>query len=205
MKRGLPGLAVGLLLLAWCGGALAAPVPRYAVARAERGKHGPQVVVLALPHVTWRELRRTDLPGLHFIVEHGAIGLMQAADPESADPGRTWVTLGAGRGAVGDSGKSALLISAGKFHVDIAALTRANQEAKTHARPGALGQTLEEHGLRTVGWFTGAGAPTMLMDGSGCLDRLDPHSDPLLGHETFVTEGDPTYFEQIPGGRGRHA
>ncbi len=142
------------------------------------------MVVFAIPHVTWRELRQANVPDLHFLMDHGAIGLMPVAEPNGGECYRTWVTLGAGRSAVAGAIVGGPQSDVVRFEVDTAQLSRANEAAKTHADPGALGEALKDYGLRSAGSFA-EGRPqtaTILMDDMGVLHApwATPGPPPLL-------------------------
>ncbi len=126
-------------------------VPRYAQRRVYGLKPGPRLVIIALPYVSWQDLRQADAPNLHKLIEGGSLGLMQVADDEIEDWTRTWVTLGAGHGAVGwpDRGVASYW-SGGRLQTQIANLVDWNEQQKTYAVPGALGARLHEYGLSTA-------------------------------------------------------
>ncbi|UCC67319.1 MAG: hypothetical protein JSV79_09300, partial [Armatimonadota bacterium] len=112
---------------------------------------GPRTLIVTMPRVSWSELRSTEMPNLHELMARGAVGLMPVASPSDADPHRTWVTLGAGRSAVGaaDMGRAEKWGEVG-VQADLAPLRRANEEANTGAQVGALGGLLQFHGLATA-------------------------------------------------------
>jgi len=143
----------------------------------------PPTVIVALPQMSWREVRSGEMPELQAILGSGAVALMPVAFPSDGDPDRTWVTLGAGRAAV-----SASLPGGGlpgeAFTVEIADLIAANERAHTSARPGLLGTRLKRLAVSTAvvafgDWPAGEVPPSaaVLMDGSGRVDRgwaIDP-------------------------------
>ncbi|MBE9566564.1 MAG: hypothetical protein IMF16_07425, partial [Proteobacteria bacterium] len=89
---------------------------------------GTRALLVTIPGVNWGELRAADRPHLHRLMERGAVGLMPVADPSDADSNRTWVTLGAGRSAVG--GTALMGVGAGgEMVVEVEALRAANREA----------------------------------------------------------------------------
>jgi len=139
-----------LLLCAALGTASLAPRPDHP-RRYEAQTNGPRTLIVTIPRVSWSELRAADMPNLHDLIARGAVGLMPVASPSDADPHRTWVTLGAGRPAVGaaDMGGIDKWDEAG-VEVDLAPLQRANEEANTGAQVGALGGLLQFHGLATA-------------------------------------------------------
>ena len=175
--------------IAYVAGALAAviasgmafaatDVPRYAQRRVYGMKPGPRMVIIALPYVSWQDLRRADAPNFHKLIEGGSIGLMQVADGESKDQTRTWVTLGAGAAAAGDPGIGpAKRLPDGGLQADIASIFVANERGRTKAHPGLLGSRLHEFGLKTavidtksVSDATSLGA-AVLMDRAGRVDE----------------------------------
>ena len=178
--RKLPAAAaVGLGLLI-PGLAPADEPPRYALRHVYGEKPGPRLLVIALPQATWEDLRKGWTPHLESLMQRGAVGLMPAAASSDPDPGRTWVTLGAGRAAVSGNGEVGWRGGeGGEAQLSVADLYVANHAAHTSARPGLLGSRLRASGLRTgvvvYGNVDEDHAPlglVTLMDEEGRVDRL---------------------------------
>jgi len=131
-----------LFVLAADGGSAAISLPN---ARRPR----PPTLVVALPQTSWHALRSADLPQVASLLQSSAVALMPVADPSRSDTGRTWVTLGAGRPAVGAEVRGKALPQGG-FVVDASALKLANERAHTAAVPGLLGSWLRALGVGTA-------------------------------------------------------
>ena len=141
---------------------------------------GTRALLVTIPGVNWGELRAADRPHLHRLMERGAVGLMPVADPSDADPNRTWVTLGAGRSAVG--GAALMGVGAGgEMVVEVEALRAANREAHTGARIGLLGDLLRAAGVGAAVVAEGGTGPAaekclgavVLADGEGRVDWVE--------------------------------
>ncbi len=109
----------------------------------------PPTVIIVIPQLSWTQLRAADAASIHSVIAESAVGLMPVAAPSDRDADRTYVTLGAGRAAVGARlrGKA---MAGGGIQVDVAPLLSANQRARTSARPGLLGSRLHDLGLKTA-------------------------------------------------------
>jgi hypothetical protein len=110
-----------------------------------------QCVIVVLDRTSWFEWRAAKAPNLHRLIARGAAGLMNARTIGDPNPYGSWLTLGAGRGAVGrepigyaEEWRRQIRY----FGLD--ELARQNRAAHTRATPGLLGQTLRAAGLKTA-------------------------------------------------------
>ncbi len=118
---------------------------------------------------------------LRRLTHFGGSALMAVASCGEQDRYRSYVTMGAGRGAVGGASAGRVAWSpTGGGRADIAAILRANSRLKTGAIPGSLGARLHEHGLTTAVITTSSSAAdpgavscpgvAALMDSTGSVD-----------------------------------
>jgi hypothetical protein len=140
--------------------------------RSPMGLLGPySLLIVALPQASWAELRSADLGEIHAVMDGGAVALMPVASPTDADPNRPWVTLGAGRAAVGGPITGKLLLGGG-MQVDVGPLNAANQRAHTSATPGLLGSQLREVGFSTaLIAYHASRRPQLPPSGAAIMDR----------------------------------
>lgn len=143
----LVGLAVSPLS---GGGPHAEAIARYARRRVYREKPGPRMLIITLAGATWADFRRSEMRQLARLMERGAAGLMPVASRSDSDPGRSCVSLGAGRAAAGGPTVGKLRRGpGGTLEADTASILEANRLAQTGAEPGLLGSELHQHGLST--------------------------------------------------------
>ncbi len=143
------------------------------------------MVLVALPAVTWQELRHADLPNLHSLMEQGAVGLMPVPPEDGADPRRAWASISAGRRAVG--GPESLPVEpreGGGVEVSLAPVIAANRAAHIDANVSAFGEALRLLGLSRAVVIAGSRStyhPALLAlaDNRGRVDgvyAVDSHS-----------------------------
>jgi len=162
--------------------AMLGPRPDEPLRRPPR-RTGPRTVIVALPGVSWGDLRDADMPNTHDLMAQGAVALMPVGGPSDPDPYRTWVTLGAGRAAVGVLGMGRLAPWKGAgVRTDLSALRKANRMASSGAEVAVLGEMLHFVGFATVligddgGSSARALGSLVLADGQGKVDaaRVGP-------------------------------
>lgn len=106
-------------------------------------RRAPRAIIVVVGRARWLDLRRAQAPHLHWLMAHGAVGLMPVAAPPGRHPSRTYVTLGAGRAAAGTDMVGLAEPADGRLRqADLAELLAANRHAHTGARPGWLGDSL---------------------------------------------------------------
>jgi len=171
-------LACSLLSVVCAGVGVAALGPRSdEPRRLPSSDTGPRTLIIALPGVTWADLRQADLPNLHRLMDSGAVGLMPVASASDEDPNRTWATLSAGRGAVAGR-RLGEVWSGGEVQLDLGPVRGANAADRTGAEVGLFGDLLSSCGLSraVVAWNVEASDPLyrlgllVLADESGRVD-----------------------------------
>jgi hypothetical protein len=136
-----------------------------------------KVIIVVLHGVSWEELASADAPALQSLLRRAAVGVMNSRALGARDEMAPYVTIGAGRGAVGPAvdwtrGSRARPASYAQ------ALRDANRRAGTQAAPGLLGTLARRHGLRT-GLLSIPEAETrplalaMVMDSAGAVDLVN--------------------------------
>ena len=168
----------------------------------------PPTVIIVLPQLSWTQLRASEAANIHSVIAESAVGLMPVAAPSDLDADRTYVTLGAGRAAVGAPLRGRTMAGGG-IQVDVAPLLSANQRARTSARPGLLGSRLHDLGLTTAvlvygEWGAGGkGAGGKLLPYSNG-DSLPPSVTVLMDEQGRVDGGGLRAAEVTPLGKTIH-
>ena len=116
----------------------------------------PPTLIVVISQLGWSQLRAAETTIIRSVLQGSTVALMPVASPSDLDADRTYVTLGAGRTAVGARIRGRAMAGGG-FQVDLAPLLAANQQARTSARPGLLGTRL--HALRLTTAVLAYGEP----------------------------------------------
>lgn len=145
---------------------------------------GQQVILFIVDRVAWEDLAtwQDELPNFQWMMQHGALGLLNTRTDNGTTPESSYLTLGTGTRSMGHKGvlegyqadelvekeEAAVVYARRVGHkataesvlaLELGALVSANQAGAYGAIPGSLGQAIHEAGKRTA----------VL----GCADTLD--------------------------------
>ena len=155
---------LGLLFL------LVATVAGCGSTRGVGGADVRRVLVVSLPGVSWKDVQRDDLPNLRAFVDHAAIGeLSTRIGLRRASTTDAYLSIGAGTRAIAPSVDPAVAVDpdepyagvatadillrrlgrvpSGVAYLPVGAAIERNERSPFGARPGRLGDLLDEHGV----------------------------------------------------------
>lgn len=191
-------------------------------------KTSPRLVIFVLDRVTLPDILKARAPTLHSLLREGAIGLMNTASTPPT-PSGAYLTLSSGVHSAGVGSGGECLNANEPFEEDtarwvffrrtghlvspqalvclgIVEIQRANQERRTGATPGLLGDWLSTMGKtacmgspQVPGEPPGRLSPLLIMRSSGVIDLGDV-SDRLLTPHPLVPYGvqtDPVRLEDL--------
>ncbi|ADL11960.1 hypothetical protein [Acetohalobium arabaticum] len=107
-----------------------------------------EFTLFIMDQVSLKEIMQTETPNIDYLINQGAVGLMNARTSGSLTPPDTYLTIGAGRRA--DGGKAANYNFNVQFDKEqiinnsFSQLIAANLEGRYSAYPGALGEKLDK-------------------------------------------------------------
>jgi len=147
----------------------------------------PKAIILVLHGVSWEELAAADVPPLQALLRRAAVGVMNSRVLDSPGWSSPYVTIGAGRGAVGIGwfglyelpARSAA--RAADADLGLEWLREANRDAHTQAQPGLLGTLMHQCGLTTgllmtpsrrLGAHIATPSVAVFMDSTALVDRV---------------------------------
>ena len=112
---------------------------------------GGRLLIIALDGVNWVQLRAAPAPHLHRLLATGAVGLMNSRKPGQYNYYHSYITLGAGHGALGSPAllsleRSTVFPGLMRFRVPLEPwqeLLQANRQAGADSQPGLLQDTLQ--------------------------------------------------------------
>jgi hypothetical protein len=160
--------------------------PLLADARSQHA-HSSKAIIVVLHGVSWEELAAAGVPPLQALLRRAAVGVMNSRVLDSPGWSSPYVTIGAGRGAVGIGWFGLYVLPAGPaaraadadFGLDW--LRDANRQAHTQAQPGLLGTLMHQHGLTTgllmtpsrrLGAHIATPSVAILMDSTALVDQV---------------------------------
>lgn len=178
------------------------------------GEEEKRAVVIVADYITLQDLHHDGLPHINSLIREGGLALMNTNTAGGRVRENSFVTMGAGKVALG-GGEAALAYQAGEdyhnepageifrrrtgrvvspasvVHLGIAGIIRANEGKNNTGSPGLLGEILHKSGLKTA--VIGNAdteehdrrhAAAIAMDGTGIVDQG------YTGGETLRTDGE---------------